>query len=534
MYRALYRKWRPMTFDDVVSQPHITTTLKRQISEGKTAHAYLFTGSRGTGKTTCARIFAKAVNCRNPHDGRPCLECDICKAADNGTLNDIIEIDAASNTGVDDIRELRESTVYTPELARYKVYIIDEVHMLSNQAWGALLKIMEEPPEHVKFILATTEIHKVPLTIISRCQRFDFRRILPEDIKARLLYIAEQEKITLDDEAATAIARISDGAMRDALSILDQCMAVSDDITVSTVSAVSGTADRYALYDILDKIALGQSAEVLSDIDKLYSASKDMSRLCDELIFQLRNIMLLETSPDNEKLLGCLPDELKKLNEIAGKLTLDKTLSLLDILQTTGDSMSTASSKRTALEMAVIRMCNVASKREASVSDGAVSELNKRISALEDEIEELKRSGVRPSSTVRPERPAPNPPKLREPEQQPEPEQSQTPILFPQWDEVLERLTEVNPGCAGALRESRGIIYGNRLMIEVQSEFFLSLFKKPENAKSLRDVVKEITGNSYAIGARCVKKDPSSEPKEDKIAELMEKARREDIPFDID
>ena len=520
-----------MTFDDVVSQPHITTTLKRQISEGKTAHAYLFTGSRGTGKTTCAGIFAKAVNCRNPHDGRPCLECDICKAADNGTLNDIIEIDAASNTGVDDIRELRESTVYTPELARYKVYIIDEVHMLSNQAWGALLKIMEEPPEHVKFILATTEIHKVPLTIISRCQRFDFRRILPEDIKARLLYIAEQEKISLDDEAATAIARISDGAMRDALSILDQCMAVSDNITVSTVSEVSGTADRYALYEILDGIAEGQSASVLSDIDKLYAASKDMSRLCDELIFQLRSIMLIETSPDNEKLLGCLPDELKKLQEIAGKLTLDKTLALLDILQTTGDSMSTTSSKRTALEMAVIRMCGVASKREI-VSDGAVSELNKRISALEDEIEELKRTGVRTSSASRPERPAPAPPKPRDSE--PEPEPAQTPVLFPQWDEVLERLTEVNPGCAGALSESRGIIYGNRLMIEVQSEFFLSLFKKPENAKSLRDVVKEITGKSYAIGARCIKKDPVATPGEDKVAELMEKARREDIPFDID
>ena len=534
MYRALYRKWRPMTFDDVVSQPHITTTLKRQISEGKTAHAYLFTGSRGTGKTTCARIFAKAVNCRNPHDGRPCLECDICRAADNGTLNDIIEIDAASNTGVDDIRELRESTVYTPELAKYKVYIIDEVHMLSNQAWGALLKIMEEPPEHVKFILATTEIHKVPLTIISRCQRFDFRRILPEDIKARLLYIAEQEKITLDNDAASAIARISDGAMRDALSILDQCMAVSDNITVSTVSEVSGTADRYALYEILDGIAEGQSARVLSDVDKLYSASKDMSRLCDELIFQLRNIMLLETSLENEKLLGCLPDELSKLREISGKLTLDKTLAILDILQAAGDSMATTSSKRTALEMAVIRMCGVASKRESGVPDVAVSELNKRISALEDEIEELKRAGVRATPTVKPERPA-----QKAPAPQEQPPKQATPITedmlmpFPQWDEVLERLTEVNPGCAGALRESRGRYYENTLMIEVQSEFFLGLFKKPENAKSLRDVVREITGKTYSLRARCIKKDVAA-PKEDKIAELMEKAKREDIPFDID
>ena len=218
MYQALYRKWRPMSFDDVVSQPHITTTLKNQIATGKTAHAYLFTGSRGTGKTTCARIFAKAINCLNPKDGEPCLECDICKNADNGALADIIEIDAASNSKVDDIRELREGVMFTPEVCKYKVYIIDEVHMLSAGAFNALLKTMEEPPPHVKFVLATTEIHKVPATIVSRCQHFDFRRIRSEDIVARLSYIASQEGFILNEDAAQLIARLSDGGMRDALS----------------------------------------------------------------------------------------------------------------------------------------------------------------------------------------------------------------------------------------------------------------------------------------------------------------------------
>ena len=222
MYKALYRKWRPLTFDDVISQQQTTETLKNQITSEKTAHAYLFTGSRGTGKTTCARILAKAVNCRSMKDGNPCLECDICRDADTGALTDIIEIDAASNNGVDDIRDLRDGAVYMPERGKYKVYIIDEVHMLSPSAFNALLKIMEEPPAYVKFILATTEIHKVPATIASRCQRYDFRRIKPDDIASRLTYIAQQENIDLTPDGAALIARLADGGMRDAVSLLDR------------------------------------------------------------------------------------------------------------------------------------------------------------------------------------------------------------------------------------------------------------------------------------------------------------------------
>ena len=226
IYLALYRKYRPKTFEDVVSQPHITTTLKNEIMTGKTAHAYLFTGSRGTGKTTCAKILSMAVNCENP-----CMECETCRNIDQGATLDVVEIDAASNNGVDDVRQLREEAVYSPSQCKYRVYIIDEAHMLSAGAFNALLKIMEEPPPHVKFILATTEVHKVPVTILSRCQRFDFRRIRTEDIEARLLWIAGKEPFTLSPDAAALIAKLADGGMRDALALLDQCASFSSDIT---------------------------------------------------------------------------------------------------------------------------------------------------------------------------------------------------------------------------------------------------------------------------------------------------------------
>ena len=281
MYTALYRKYRPLVFDDVLSQPHNTITLRNQVRNNTTAHAYLFTGSRGTGKTTCARILAKAVNCENPKDGNPCLECSICKDAENSALSDIIEIDAASNNGVDDIRDLREAAAFMPERCKYRIYIIDEVHMLSPAAFNALLKIMEEPPPYVKFILATTELHKVPATVLSRCQRFDFRRIKNEDIVARIKMIAEKEgTFTVADEAAELIARLSDGGMRDALSLLDQCVAFSSEITSETVSSAAGIAGRDYLFDIMDAVSENDIARIISVTDRLYAMSKDMQRLC--------------------------------------------------------------------------------------------------------------------------------------------------------------------------------------------------------------------------------------------------------------
>ena len=552
MYTALYRKWRPMTFDDVISQPHITTTLSCQIAEGKTAHAYLFTGSRGTGKTTCARIFAKAVNCLNPHDGKPCLECEICRAADSGTLNDIIEIDAASNTGVEDIRDLRESAAYTPELCRFKVYIIDEVHMLSNQAFNALLKIMEEPPEHVKFILATTEIHKVPATIISRCQRFDFRRIRQEDITERLLYISEKEGVTLEREAAQTIARISDGAMRDALSLLDQCIAYSDHITAETVSDAAGIAGRDSLFEILGGLARRDAAGVLKTVDYLYSRSKDMARLCDELVVQLRNIMLIQLAPKNTELINALPGEIALLSELAGQFSTQQIFSYLDILESASVDMQRAVSKRTEFEMAMIKICSGSkpcsqpnsAKAGARTSDSdaaeLISALSRRVSELENELRQIKRSGVNLSAAAsQASKPEPAQLDMTAPPENVEGGANREKVRltddmlrpFERWDEVLDRLTEVNPGCAGALKGSRGRYYENILLIEVQSEFFLNLFKKSENARSLRDVVREITGQSFSIRARQLK-EPAQE-KEDKLSKLIEQAKKADIPFDI-
>ena len=261
MYQALYRKWRPRTFEEVVGQEHITTTLKNEMIQGKPAHAYLLMGSRGTGKTTCAKLIAKAVNCRNPVDGSPCGQCDCCRGVDNGSLVDVVEIDAASNNGVDNIRDLREEAVFLPNIAKYRVYIIDEAHMLSVGAVNALLKIMEEPPEHVIFILATTEVHKIPATIQSRCQRFDFKRIAPEVIRDRLLFIAGQEDMTLTEEAAALIARIADGGMRDALSLLDLCWAHAHDITVETVSEAAGLVGQDYLFEIAD--AAGHENEII-------------------------------------------------------------------------------------------------------------------------------------------------------------------------------------------------------------------------------------------------------------------------------
>ena len=273
-----------------------------------------------------SEIFAKAINCLDPHDGEPCLECEICKDADNGTLSDIIEIDAASNSKVDDIRELREGVVYTPERCKYKVYIIDEVHMLSAGAFNALLKTMEEPPPHVKFILATTEIHKVPATIVSRCQHFDFHRIRNEDIVSRLMYIASQEGFTLHEDAAGMIARLSDGGMRDALSLLDQCVAYENDITLDVVSSASGIAGRDYLFDILEKIAEKDAAGALRVVDKLYDMSKDLKVLAGELLAQMRNVMIIKTIDNNKDLITCLPDEYERLKALAERMKLDEIL----------------------------------------------------------------------------------------------------------------------------------------------------------------------------------------------------------------
>ncbi len=356
MYRALYRKWRPRTFEDVVGQQGIVAALKNQIATGRVGHAYLFTGTRGTGKTTCAKIFAKAVNCQDKTSPDPCGVCQICKGIDDGSILDVVEIDAASNNGVDNIRDLRDETAYTPSACAYKVYIIDEVHMLSIAAFNALLKIMEEPPSHVIFILATTEIHKVPATILSRCQRYDFGRIKPEDIAARVSYVATQEQLELTEGAAALIARLADGALRDALSILDTCAGVSTQIDEELVRRMAGVTDRSYLFRISDALHNKNATEALAEVAQLRQQSVDMKRLCEELISHYRNLMLAALPGGKALLSGVAPEEEARYLQTAEGIRQGESVRAIRLLGSALEKMGRGTDQRIELELALFAL----------------------------------------------------------------------------------------------------------------------------------------------------------------------------------
>lgn len=353
MYRALYRKWRPQRFEDVVGQRAIVTALKNQITANRVGHAYLFTGVRGTGKTTCAKIFAKAVNCLHPVNGDPCGECEICKGIDNGSILDVVEMDAASNNGVDDIRDLRDETAYTPSACKYKVYIIDEVHMLSTAAFNALLKTLEEPPAHVIFILATTEIQKVPATILSRCQRYDFTRIGPEDIARRVEYIAGEEKLELSPDGAELIARLADGALRDALSILDTCAGVTAKIDADVVRRMAGVTDRSYLFRISDALEAQDGATALAQLAQLRQQSVDVKRLTEELIAHYRALMLAAMPGGQSLLSGVSPEEEALYLEKGPQLGQREAIRAIRALGSALEHMTRGSDQRIELELAL-------------------------------------------------------------------------------------------------------------------------------------------------------------------------------------
>ena len=356
MYRALYRKWRPQRFEDVVAQRGIVTALRNQVASGRVGHAYLFTGVRGTGKTTCAKIFAKAVNCLHPKDGDPCGECEICKGIDNGSILDVVEMDAASNNGVDDIRDLRDETAYTPSACHYKVYIIDEVHMLSTAAFNALLKTLEEPPAHVIFILATTEIQKVPATILSRCQRYDFTRIGPEDIAQRVEYIAGQEGLELTTDGAELISRLADGAMRDALSILDTCAGVTAKINADVVRRMAGVTDRSYLFRISDALEAQDGAAALAQLAALRQQSVDVKRLTEELIAHYRALMLAALPGGQSLLSGVSPEEEAQYLEKGPQLGQREAVRAIRTLGNALEHMTRGSDQRIELELALFTL----------------------------------------------------------------------------------------------------------------------------------------------------------------------------------
>ena len=518
MYQALYRKWRPQDFSAVYGQPHVTKTLQNQLCSGRISHAYLFTGSRGTGKTTCAKILSKAVNCLSPIDGNPCNECEICRGIDNGSILDVIEIDAASNNGVDNIRDLREEANFTPANAKYRVYIIDEVHMLSIGAFNALLKTLEEPSSHVIFILATTEIHKLPSTILSRCQRFDFKRIAPEDITSRLLYVAEKENVNLTENAANLIARIADGGMRDALSLLDRCFAMGTDIDENAVSDAAGIAGTIHLFSFSEYVANGDFTNSLKLVSKLHSESCDIDSLCTELTLHFRNLMVAKTVSECEGLIVCSKDELASLKERAASLKLSKILDCIEILEQTSKNIKNAANKKIQLEAAVIKMC-APSTAGTAVPEG----LEERISKLE----EMLANGVRPAAAptapvsspvpapvTEPKKPEPMPepkkedtkPEYKEPEKTSEPvsappaEQSEIPDgQFVNWVDVLDKIKLYDIPLFGIMANTTAVIKNGRVVISSDNPTLFDFICTDTHSKELAKAVYEVLGRKMKI-----------------------------------
>ena len=538
MYQVLYRKWRPQTFSDVSGQELVTAALKNEIKNARPAHAYLFTGCRGTGKTTCAKILAKAVNCLHPRDGDPCNDCEICRGIDDGSILDVVEIDAASNNGVDSIRELREEVNFTPSAATYRVYIIDEVHMLSPGAFNALLKTLEEPPAHVIFVLATTEVHKLPATILSRCQRFDFGRILPSDIAARIQYIAKEEGFTVTDDAALLLARLSDGAMRDALSLLDQCVSRSKEVTAEVVAASTGMAGSTYVYDLSDAVLRQDAAAALSLIDTLYRGSKDMERLCAEWIEHFRNLMIVKTVKNPADLIVASPAEWQQLRDAAEKQDMETILQSLSVLQETLDRLRGGVSRRVEMEMAVLRLCR-------PELDSGNDALVRRIAALESAV----RAGGTPApasipaptpipTTTPTEEPAPavtakeppTPPAPAEPPAPAAPANTAEDVPFTRWGEVVERLATTCAPLCGVLSGSTAVLRGDFVLVCTDNDMFRTLVTRDGNKQLLVNTIREITGETYRIG---IKKAPApqNETPLDPLAAFIQqnKARGLDI-----
>ena len=555
-YKALYRKYRPQTFSEVYGQDHIVETLKGELASGKISHAYLFTGTRGTGKTTCAKILAKAVNCLEPKDGDPCLSCEACRLVAEEEATDVVELDAASNNGVDHVRLLREQIAFTPNALKYRVYIIDEVHMLSISAFNALLKTLEEPPEHAIFILATTEVHKLPTTILSRCQRFDFKRIETEKIVERIKFVADAEGFKITDDAATLIAAAADGGMRDALSILDLCVSVSTDITEKTVTDVCGMSGHEYLNRLSDAISEGDTSKALTLIDELHKGSVDMLRLANDLSAHFRDIMIIKTVSSDKKPIVCSEVQYKIYSEKAARFDIKDILRALNMLSACIASMQNAN-RRSMLEMTIIKLCT-----PELCTD--IESLEKRIRALELGAPKTISAPVAPAvSTEKPaEKPteqvppkntliedeAPPPPIEEEapPAGIPEEESETVPVeateteeviasapaeegALPEWEEVLKVLAKTCPPISGVLNGSRAFISGQYLLIDAPNPMFRN-FINSKNAiyrDAIRKAATQVLGQTYKLGPyKPVKTDEQADP----LKALAEKIKQFDIP----
>lgn len=520
IYKALYRKYRPLSFADVVGQPHITTILINQLKTDKIFHAYLFTGPRGTGKTSCAKILAKAVNCLSLDQGDVCGLCSSCKSIEKGEKLDITEIDAASNRGIDNIRNLREQVVYLPADSKYRVYIIDEVHMLSIEAFNALLKTLEEPPKHVVFILATTEVHKLPSTILSRCQRFDFRRIETNIICQQIKKICDKENIKIEYNAAMLIAAISDGGMRDALSTLDLCVSYSDVITEETVREACLMAGNDYLLEIADIVLKQDSGKALNLIDSLYKNAVDMQRLCEELISHYRNLMISKTVPKSEELIVCAAKDFEKIKIQAENYSLEFIMYAIRELSQSLDRMSNRG-RREELEMVLIKLCNPV------LSDSSEAILN-RVAKIERLLSSKTTGKLTVSDTVTLENNNIDETKSAHLVQNNQKDDFDTknepaysnPVRLKEWPEILKVLSQKCPIIVGFLQGSVAYISGDVLLIDYKNSQFLDLVKgdSPIYRNHIRKAAELVLGKTYKLG-------PYKAPNFD---ELQEKSLEED------
>ena len=499
MYRALYRKWRPVDFDDVWGQDQVTEILKYEVATGKLSHAYLFCGSRGTGKTSSAKILAKAVNCLSPRDGNPCNECAACRSIDAGTATDVIEMDAASNTGVDDVRDIRDEIVFSPAELKYRVYIIDEVHMMTGSAFNALLKTLEEPPSHVIFILATTELHKLPATIVSRCQRFDFRRISGEVLSRRLLHIAGHEGIELTEGGARLLARLAVGGMRDAISLFELCAGMKEKIDEALVSSVCGVGDRMAGYALVEAIAARDYATIYGTVRDLVMSSRDLSVFWKDLIDCYRDMMVIKTAGNAAEYLDLTDAELSRLRDIAAKFSMEQLVYHSHVLEDAyGRMQRIGATRRATAELALTRLCEprLATGEEALLA---------RLVELENKLSLLKSSGVAaPATAVAAPESAPVAPSVSSAPAAapaaPPPASSATELppeeryrAFGGWREVIEEIGRVSPALAGPLAGSRAAISGvGHLVLSVGNPFFLTLLSREEARATIRATAERI------------------------------------------
>lgn len=551
MYQALYRKYRPKNFDDVVGQEHITVTLKQEISSGRVGHAYLFTGSRGTGKTTCSKIIAKAVNCPNQQDGNPCGVCDICKGIDDGSILDVTEIDAASNNGVDNIRQLREEANFTPAVTKYRVYIIDETHMLSVGAFNALLKIMEEPPEHVIFILATTEVHKIPATILSRCQRFDFRRIDPKVIAERVKYVCQQENILIDEDAASLIARLAEGGMRDALSLLDVCRSNArnpedqqEHITAEHVRSSAGLAMSDCLFSIADAVLKQDVPAILKEIDTMFLNSIDFEKMCVQMISHYRGLMMAKALKSPADFVPGLSQDIQALTEQASRYSMGQILYSLTVLQDTLSRMSKTSQTRTELEMAVIKLSNPSldrsvdailarlSKLENQLKSGMVSIASSAAQTAQMPLEKPSADTV--NQTTQPVAAPEVAPTASSVDIQPLPSPSKKEVsIFEEWPQVLDALRHTNNALHGALINTTAYRYQEIILIDCDNPLFLEMIRTNEYAKkSIHQALIAGSGRDWRIGP--FKKDQYEAKKDDPLEDILSTAQNLGVDISIE